>query len=75
MLADQEAETASDTEYGYGYADYSDTSGDFAPGQSMSMSEALSRSTGSSPDIAAMETLNREGMRSNMGALFEYETA
>jgi hypothetical protein len=37
------------------------------------MSEALARSRGD--DMAVLESLNREGESSQLGALFEYETA
>jgi hypothetical protein len=44
----------------------------FAPGQSMSMSEALARSKGD--EVAVLNSLNRESKNSALGALFEYET-
>lgn len=56
-----------------GYAQ-SDPDGRFEAGQSMSMSEALSRSKGTSGDMAVLESLNRDSQNSPFGALFEYET-
>ena len=58
-----------------GSQDYSydvDDSG-FTRGESMSMSEALARSSGT--DLDVLKALNREGENSTLGALFEYETA
>lgn len=48
------------------------TSESFAPGQSMSMSEALARSKGD--DMAVMQSLNRDSKNAGLGDLFEYET-
>lgn len=45
----------------------------FTPGQSMSMSEALARSSGD--DMAVLDSLSRDGKNSGLGDLFEYETA
>lgn len=45
----------------------------FAPGQSMSMNEALARSKGD--DMAVLESLNRDSGNAGLGDLFEYETA
>ncbi len=45
----------------------------FTRGESMSMGEALARSSGT--DLDVLQALNREGENSPLGALFEYETA
>lgn len=47
--------------------------GEFTPGQTMSMSQALAQSRGD--DMAVLNSLNRDGAGSVHGDLFEYETA
>lgn len=51
-----------------------DPDGRFEAGQSMSMSEALSRSKGNDGDMAVLDSLNRDSQNSPFGSLFEYET-
>ncbi len=52
---------------------YSDDDSGFTPGQTMSMSEALSK-TPNDADMAVLSSLNRDSHNSALGALFEYET-
>lgn len=55
-----------------GVATHTEDSG-FEPGQTMSMSEALSRSKGN--EMAVLESLSRDSNNAGLGDLFEYETA
>jgi hypothetical protein len=47
--------------------------GEFQPGQSMSMSQALARTSGDS--ASALDSLNRDSNNAGLGDLFEYATA
>lgn len=48
----------------------------FTRGETMSMSEAVARSGGDKDkDMAVLESLNRDSVNSQLGNLFEYETA
>lgn len=50
--------------------------GGFTRGQTMSMSEAVARTSGDkSQDMAVLDSLNRDSVNSQLGNLFEYETA
>lgn len=53
--------------------DYSVDDSGFTRGQTMSMSEAVAKSSGD--DMAVLDSLNRDSHNSALGALFEYETA
>lgn len=53
---------------------YSNDGSEYTPGQTMSMSEALSK-TPNDADMAVLSSLNRDSHNSALGALFEYETA
>ena len=60
-------------ELGSGEVTYTSEDGDFAPGQTMSMGEALARSKGD--DMAVLESLSKDSNNAGLGDLFEYETA
>ena len=53
-----------------------DETGGFTRGQTMSMSEAVARTGGDKDkDLAVLDSLNRDSVNSQLGNLFEYETA
>lgn len=48
---------------------------DFAQGETISMREAVARTSGGDKDMAVLDQLNRDSQNSQLGSLFEYETA
>lgn len=53
--------------------DYDVNDQGFTRGQTMSMSEAVAKTSGN--EMAVLDSLNRDSQNSALGALFEYETA
>jgi hypothetical protein len=60
-------------EIGSGEVTYTADEDGFAPGQTMSMSEALARSQGN--EMAVLDSLSKDSNNAGLGDLFEYETA
>lgn len=59
-----------------GDVDYDVDETGFTRGETMSMSEAVARSGGEKDkDMAVLDSLNRDSVNSQLGNLFEYETA